>query len=157
MAFKGNCKECGKPTYLHKGKCKDCTTPEEMKAIYEKKKEKNREYWKKYSVIKKQLKPTGEAALFETIWNTRPRISFINGESLQSFTVDKFAHVLPKGVYKLWKLNEKNIVLMTVGQHHRQHNVARSILEKEHPGWIKFFKLQDELREEYNRIFKCIK
>jgi len=167
MGFQGNCKICGEHRYIHKGKCYECHTPEEMadinekrnrmtKAIREKQLKKQREnkYQNNFVNKKRKIKNTGQVALFTSIWNTRYTVSFIDGSPLHEFNISLFAHVLPKGAYRLWILNSLNIVLMTEEQHWQQHNIPRSELEKRHPGWIKFFELQDKLREEYNKTFK---
>jgi len=75
---------------------------------------------KKSSIIKKKEKPTGESVMFETIWNTRPRVSFITGLPLgmeaRSFF---FAHVLPKSTYPDYRLLMENVVLLTFDEHQK--------------------------------------
>ena len=135
------CKRCGKRKYSTICQSYEC-----------------KKRWKKTKKIKvslpKLITPTGELLLFQTIWNTRPRVCFISGVRLKLFTVNSFAHILPKGNYKHYKLYDRNIVLMTPENHHAQHNRAKSDLIKENERWKDFFLTQDALREEYNRIFK---
>lgn len=99
-------------------------------------------------------KATGEKLLFVTLWNTRSRFCFISGQLIKKFDVQNFAHILPKGAYPKYRLLDRNIVLMTPENHHKQHSVAKSDLIKQGQRWADFFALQDELRIEYNQKFK---
>lgn len=61
--------------------------------------------------IKREHKPTGELALFISIWNTRPHVCVTCQKRLPSFFVFLFSHVLPKGSYPKFRLYDKNIEL----------------------------------------------
>ena len=61
-------------------------------------------------------KPTGEKALFEEIWDERPRVSFLSGKELD-FSVSIFAHVLNKKDFPKYRLYKKNIILLTPDEH----------------------------------------
>jgi len=122
------CKRCGKRKYSTICQSYEC-----------------KKRWKKTKKIKvslpKLIMPTGELLLFQTIWNTRPRVCVISDVRLKLFTINSFAHILPKGNYKLY---DRNIVLMTPENHHKQHNRAKSDLIKEN----------ENMRIEYNEKFK---
>ncbi len=79
--------------------------------------------------------------------------SFISGEPIHEFHVRNFAHILPKGQnkYPLFKLYEKNIVLIDYEEHYLWDNGLRSELERL-PEWNKMFELESELKEEYKNL-----
>lgn len=91
----------------------------------------------------------GELALFISIWQTRPHVSFVSGLALTNFDIRCFFHILPKGSYRRYKLNENNIILTTPEEHHKWHNDRGSL--RNIPEWEKVFNLYDELRETYIR------
>jgi len=105
---------------------------------------------KKSSIVKKKEKPTGESVMFETIWNTRPRVSFITGLPLgmeaRSFF---FAHVLPKSTYPDYRLLMENVVLLTFDEHQKWDQRGRDIL-RDDPRWSKMFELERKLKEQYH-------
>lgn len=93
---------------------------------------------------------TGEKVLFEAIWNSRPRKSFLTGEPLGNDAYAWFFfHILPKGKYPKFRLYDKNIILMTQQQHNDWHSKTRAQLLEKDPRWSKVFDLYDELLEEY--------
>jgi len=100
-------------------------------------------------------KPTGEKEMFDEIWNERPRVSHVSGESLQRWEdtklfVNLFSHILPKGNYSRYRLNKENIILLTPQQHLNWHSYTRDKLLTMDAGWRKVFDLYDKLKEEYN-------
>ena len=96
------------------------------------------------------IKPTGEKILFETIWNTRKRVSFVSGASLgDECNVMFMSHILSKGAYPGFRLYEKNIVLKTTQEHYDWHNMPRAKLLEKDSNWQKVFDLELELKTEY--------
>jgi len=71
---------------------------------------------KDVKVYQYKKKPTGEKALFEEIWDERPRVSFLSGKELD-FSVSIFAHVLNKKDFSNYRLNKENIILLTPDEH----------------------------------------
>lgn len=136
MGFLQKCKICKQKKECNKSICRDCTADSGKNP-------------NKKSFTPKFTK-SGQLELFMSLWMIRPHKSYINDEVIHDFNIQCFAHVLPKGSYPRYELNPDNIVFMTPDQHHRQHSEARSILEAEHPGWVKFFQLQDMLKLKYN-------
>lgn len=102
-------------------------------------------------------KPTGERALFEAIWASRARVSFLDNKKLGDDAYAWFfAHVLrkAKGHYPDFKLYDKNIILLTRSQHEKYDNNVRSpelLIEKD-PRWQKVFDLRDQLLKEYGEL-----
>lgn len=101
--------------------------------------------------IKYKPKNTGEYVLYETIWATRPHVSWLSGAELgEELNVMCFSHILSKGAYPGFRLYDKNIILKTPQEHHDWHNILREkLLEKNHD-WQKVFDLEQELKEEYH-------
>lgn len=105
-------------------------------------------------------KPTGERILFQTIWNTRERVSFLTGQKLDTVPIflfyNMFAHVLPKGLYPKFRLNENNIILLTPREHHLldfgTEDQRSSYAEKHNCSWDKVYKLRDKLKLRYNEV-----
>lgn len=95
---------------------------------------------------------TGEAVMFECIWNTRKKVSFVSGEPLGAVAFSwYFAHVLPKSTYPQFRLFDKNIVLLTLDEHTAWDQRSRDKLRGD-PKWDKMFQLEQELKEMYNSI-----
>ncbi len=98
---------------------------------------------------------TGEKILFEAIWNTRKRVSFLDGKPLGDCAYAwNFAHVLrkAKGHYPKFKLLDRNIILLTKRQHELYDDNVRNpeYLIAKDARWKKIFELREELRVEYN-------
>ena len=94
--------------------------------------------------------PTGEKVLFETILTTRPHISFVSAKIIPYPNHMNCHHVLPKSHYELYRLLDRNIILLSDEEHHQVHNIAKSDLLKLNPGWTKYFDLKEKLKTEYN-------
>lgn len=95
-------------------------------------------------------KSTGEGGLFMEIWIERPHVSFLSGEPLGNVMRPIFmSHLLPKGSYPKYRLEKKNIILMTAQEHTDWHSQARTDLVKKDPRWQKIFDMYDKLKEEY--------
>lgn len=107
-----------------------------------------------------EKKPTGELKVFKEIWEERPRVSFISGESLQRYDgtnkfVSLFAHVLAKGRYPHLRLSKDNVVMLTPHEHYlfdhgtkkQRQDYAKNFLVD----WHKIFKLKEELIQKYGK------
>lgn len=83
--------------------------------------------------------------MFDWIWDHRPHKSELSGDPLipkgQLQWHWQFAHILAKGQYPKFKLNAKNIMLMTPKEHERQET------------FHKFIEKRDELKREYYKKF----
>ena len=120
------------------------------------------------------LKPSqlAERTIFEVIWKTRPRKSFISGTILRDmeqtpFFYNCFSHVLAKGQNKwpYFKHYYKNIVLLSPHEHHlsdfgtedQRINYALDLEEKSNgkvtANWQALKALEEELKMEYKKYF----
>ena len=110
---------------------------------------------KRTSIKKKKSEPSGELALFHSIWNTREHKCAVTNEPLYEFNVWYFSHILSKAKnkYPKFKLYEKNIVIKSPQIHHDWETKAHSYLAKD-PRWIPILKLKEELLEEYKLLDK---
>ncbi len=103
-----------------------------------------------------------ESEMYEKIWNSRDRVSFLSGKPLVSegsvFWHNQFAHILAKGKakYPKFKLYSKNIILLTPEEHNLLDFCSSDDREKyghrNNCDWNKVYNLQDELKNEYNLI-----
>lgn len=97
----------------------------------------------------------GQKALFLSIWNSRPRISFISGIPLGDEAMPHhFAHVIPKGTYSRFRLYDKNIVLLTP-EEHTLYDFGSEEQREQYTrltgaDWNKLYELREELIKEYN-------
>jgi hypothetical protein len=99
--------------------------------------------------IKPKQKPDSELqAFYREIWNERPHKSEINGAELPyNFCPDMmfvFSHVHSKASCPALILEKRNVVLMTLRQHH-QWEFERDTL-KDNPAWKFVFERFDELK-----------
>lgn len=109
-----------------------------------------RKQLKRSPIKQKPRKPTGELVLFQSIWETRPHVSFVSGVDLgEEMNVSMFSHLLTKAAYPGYRLYDKNIVLKTPQEHFQWHNLPREKLLEKSPNWQKVFDLYDELQHEY--------
>ena len=96
--------------------------------------------------------PTGELILFNSIWETREKKSFVSGQYLgEDMDVKFMAHVLSKGKYSKFRLYDKNIVLLTFDEHFALDHGLKSKLRLD-PAWDKFWDLEDVLKKEYEAL-----
>jgi hypothetical protein len=101
--------------------------------------------WAKY----RKRKTTGEAELFQRIYDQRGGICCITGEHLE-YDVNCFMHVLSKGAFRSYRLFEWNILLVKRRIHHLYDNEGRDKLLAEFPGAIIIYELKDELKKRYS-------
>ena len=73
--------------------------------------------------------------MFNWIWENRPHVSEVSGKPLLRkghFQWHwQFAHVLPKGTYKRFKLREENIMLMLPEEHDKQEQFEAYLERKQ--------------------------
>lgn len=107
--------------------------------------------------IQYRRKRTGEAEVFEEIWNAlEEKTCYVCGRQINEPTASNFAHILPKALnkYPLFKLNPDNIKLFCHDSysscHHRFDKEPRSTLKE--PMWKKVFELEEKLKEEYKLL-----
>ena len=107
--------------------------------------------------IQYRRKRTGEAEVFEEIWNAlEEKTCFVCGRQINEPTASNFAHILPKSLnkYPLFKLNPENIKLFCHDSyyscHHRFDKEPRSTLKE--PMWKKVFELEEKLKEKYKLL-----
>ena len=88
----------------------------------------------KKTPIKRNYKPTGEGALFDSIISTRRPISFISGLNIKDIdgiiNHNNCHHVLNKKDYEKFRLYDRNIILITKYEHHLIHNGTEEQREK---------------------------
>jgi hypothetical protein len=113
-----------------------------------------------------------EITIFNLIWKTRERKSFLTGTWLRTFEdsplfFNCFAHVLAKGQnkYPYFKYYMKNIVLLTPGEHAlldqgtEEARISYALEVEERSGgkitadWPKLKALEQELLGEYKKYF----
>lgn len=99
-------------------------------------------------IKKKFRKPTGELALFQIIWEERPHISEISGQSLGEFNIRYFSHILTKGAYPSYRLNPENIKMVTPDEHDTWEFGDRAVL-RTLPKWDWVFERADRLKYLY--------
>ena len=107
----------------------------------------------KTTPIKRQRKVTGEYALMQTIWNTRPHKSFVSGQIiLGDMKPHYMAHVLSKGAYPAFRLKADNIVILTEDEHHAYDCMSREQQEQMGGDWQKLYDLKERLKKEYYQL-----
>jgi hypothetical protein len=141
------CKSCKKETYIWaRGNCKDCDRKENTHKHGLGSKPKTAS-----KIVKnwnKKRKPTGEKALFQALWETRPHVSFVSGKKVEP-VASTFSHILPKSVYPSFRLYDKNIVFLTPEEHYA-FDMQSEDKQRELAGdWDKLYQLREELLKEY--------
>jgi len=113
------------------------------------------------TIKKPKYKASGERTLFDSIWTTRNRVSFISGKDLEQYNalglyLNMFAHVLSKAQnkYPKFKLYDKNIVLLTPEEHYLLDFGTKDQREKyakeNDCSWQELYEFRDYLKELYN-------
>jgi hypothetical protein len=99
-------------------------------------------------------KPTGELALFQAIWATRPHVSFLSSKKLEQFNVAYFAHVISKKQWPKGRLTDKNIILLTFEEHTLYDQGTEEQREryaaKHNCNWNKIYELKQQIKESWN-------
>lgn len=92
----------------------------------------------------KRREPTGELNLFKQLWDFREHKSELSGKQISFFNINCFAHILPKGLYKDWRLKPGNIIIITHEEHWQQHHGTLPPKLK-----FKFNLLYNQLKSQY--------
>lgn len=105
------------------------------------------EYCFKHKPKKKKSTTTSKKdhAFFKDIWKKRPHKSevsgrYLGGEALSVY----FHHILPKNKYPEFRLDEENIILLTIDEH---ANVEADMYRYE-----KINTIRDYLKKKYNIV-----
>lgn len=102
---------------------------------------------------KVKYKTTGERALFDAIWSMREHTSYLTGKKLdcysETFYLNMFAHVLPKGKYPDFRLFDKNIVLLTPEEHYLLDFGTEEQRQRYSDRWYLIDDLKEVLLAEY--------
>ena len=105
------CSKCGE----------DCTTKTERTG-----------FGSKPSTLSKVRKVTGERELFVGLWAKCGGKSEVSGEKLPDPASPLFhycgSHLLPKGTYPDYRLDPRNVVMMTPQEHERWHAEPKGLL-----------------------------
>lgn len=110
-----------------------------------------------YSSIKqKKRAPTGEYALFLSIYSERKGICEITGEQIK-FDVNNFAHILSKGAYGKYRLNPFNITHIKPEIHHLYDNSDKETLLKYYPEAQIIYDRKERLKQQYYQENKITK
>lgn len=101
---------------------------------------------------------TGELALFNLIWASRPHVSIISGEPLVpkgGFRwINQFSHCLPKSIYSKYRLKDFNIDLLLPDEHTfyggftEAHKLQPMYLNHK-DAWDRLFAKRDKLKTQY--------
>lgn len=62
--------------------------------------------------VKKKTKKSSMIDFFKEIWDERPHVCQVTGESLPEFNVNCFSHVVPKSLAKSLAMDKENIWLV---------------------------------------------
>lgn len=119
---------------------------------------------RKRSQITKRPKVSGERAMFDSIWDSRDRVSYLSGRGLERYGgtelyLNMFAHVLSKSQskYPKFKLLEKNIILLTPREHHLLDHGTEAQREAytndSGCSWDRIWALRAELEKEYIELY----
>jgi hypothetical protein len=104
---------------------------------------------KKVKPVKSQeRKPTGELELFKKIYEQRKGICAITKEWVP-FHVESFMHVLSKGAFPSFRLEEYNILLVQREVHRLYDNSSREKLLEKYPSAVIIYDLKDALKQRY--------
>lgn len=86
----------------------------------------------------------GQMALFKRIWHERPHRCEVCGVPIGEPTASNFSHLLPKGVYRNLKLDERNVEIWCEECHEVWHTVAHIHLTSKN--WTRVHMKAQELR-----------
>lgn len=103
---------------------------------------------KKKSTLQTKRKPTGEMDLFKKLWEERPHVCFVSGDTIR-FSPSVFFHILGKGAFEKYRLNPNNIIFVKPEYHDDWHNMTRAELLQKDCDWQKVFDMYDELKRSY--------
>ena len=103
----------------------------------------------KRTAFKAKRKPTGEAALFLTLWNNLPHECEVCKVYIHEAKASNFSHLLNKGTYPEFRLDPRNVRLHCERCHDLWHKHGPEALQWS-TGWTKvcaiYFALRDAAR-----------
>lgn len=104
-------------------------------------------------------KPTGERPLFIELWAKCKGKSEVSGDQLLPPEHSQFHfqghHLLPKGTYPDYRLDERNIVMMTIEEHDVWHSTPIGLLLASEK-WGRFVARMQALKAEAQRKGKVV-
>lgn len=94
----------------------------------------------KRTPLKKKRRVTGERALFVRLYEERGGVSEVSGKELLPPHSERFhyqgSHGLNKGMYPEYRLDDRNVFMITVEEHEVWHRFGdKEMLVKEDPRW----------------------
>lgn len=106
-----NCVNCQKSALIvvKKGYCQRCN-----KELKDSKKKAEGKYKAPKQYVKKKV---GTLELFQEIWNERPHVCQVTGETIKEFDLRVFSHVVPKSLSKKLALDKENVWIVTPATH----------------------------------------
>ena len=117
----------------------------------------------KHKITKEYSSEPRQIDLFMHIYekNKRNWRSWLTNKPLphidEPFFIHSFAHILPKGLYKKFKVFEDNIFLLTKEEHHLfdfgTKQERDKYAERNNCSWDKLYKLRDELKQKYRELY----
>lgn len=90
----------------------------------------------KRSKMKTARKPTGEAALFREIWDSRPHQCEVCGTPIHEAGPANFSHLLPKNAYPEFRLDPRNVILKDTRCHDLWHQHHTGLRYSHGWGWV---------------------
>lgn len=106
------------------------------------------------STLNTVRKPTGERPLFIALWAKCGGKSEVSGEPLHPPEHHLFhfqgSHLLPKGTYPDYRLDPRNLVMMTPDEHEHWHRTPRGLLLAD-PKWAPIVARYKALQAEAER------
>ena len=87
----------------------------------------------------------------ENVWDKRPHKCEVCGKELKEPVPSAFSHLLPRGSYRKYKTDERNISLQCVRCHSLWHEVGPMMLQ-ENRGWKAVCERYYKLRGEANCV-----
>lgn len=109
---------------------------------------------KRSGFAKRTRKKTGERDLFVKLYHKRGGVCEVTGERLLPPEHSMFhcqgSHLLPKGTYPDYRMDERNIAMITIEKHDEWGAWSKDRLEKIDPRWKDIVERYRELRIEAN-------
>lgn len=129
------CKAPAKPDISGDGTgmyfCTSCVKPCDVKS-------ERSGFGSRLSTLSKVRKPTGERALFVELWAKAGGKSEVSGAKLyppeHALFVHQGSHLLPKGTYPDYRLDPRNVVMITPEEHETWHREPKGVLLAD-PRW----------------------
>jgi len=158
------CLKCNQERYIYaRGLCGYCYGAQATRKAQERAKEKARLNPKPNKAQFVLRKPTGEAAMFELIWeHKKPHVSAVSNKPISEYeyrTRKCFAHVLSKKQYPMFRLNEDNIEYLTWDEHTFWDNRTEEELQvriNRGEDWGYMLRKEEELKAQYKRMYPSI-